>query len=140
MDIGVLTSKIEPLLGRFDMVERYGSWLWIGGGLLALGVIAPLLGAIARFAVSLGIQTIRAPLRWARGISNELAYVIHRHGPGFTRVIARPLAVAILIGAGYAVSTQLGFKSKPPTSPPQQPKIELNCSGDVVPLSCPPRR
>ena len=140
MDIGGITSKLAPFLGRLDLMEGSGSWLWIGGGVLALGVVAPLLGAIARFAVSLGVQTIRAPLRWTRGISNELAYVIHRHGPGFTRVIARPLAVAILIGAGYAVSTQLEFKSKPPTPHPHQPKIELNCSGEVVPLSCPPRR
>jgi hypothetical protein len=106
------------------------------------GLVAPLVTSVLRLALQLTVQIIRAPLMWIRGISNELAIVIYRHGPGFTRVIARPLAVAVIVAVGYAVSTQLQWKGGAPAAPSTLTASTAapDCSGDIIPLNCPRKR
>ena len=137
MDLSAITSALQTQLGQFEIPAEYGSWIWVVAGTLGLGIVTPLIGAVTRLGISIAVQTIRAPLGWLRGISNELARIIYYHGPGFTRVIARPLAVVLLVSTGYIVSTQLEFKKSAAPSVTAPSKASTDCTGEIVPLNCP---
>lgn len=137
IDLVPLKGFVDSILNELNLSGNYATYLTLAAVLFLLGLFAPLIGALLRLILSILGETIRVPLRWTRGITNELAIAIYRHGPLFSRNIARPLAIALLIGAGYAAfSASTARNSRLATSQPGT-SAAAKCSGEIVDLSCP---
>jgi hypothetical protein len=132
-----LTGLIEPVLRNLNLSGDYSSYIMVAAGLMLSGIFAPLIFSLLRLAISISVETIRVPIRWTRGISNELAIAIYRHGPLFSRQLARPLALALLVGVGYlVVAASFGGKASSQAAK-QTATTAATCSGEIVDLSCP---
>lgn len=132
-----IQGLVEPILKGLNISGAYAPYLGGVAVLLVGGFFAPLIGAFLRLSIAIVIETFRVPLRWMRGIRNELARAIYQHGPLLSRQIARPLALALLIGAGYLVLAASVRGKSAIRSTSQNATAASSCSGEIVDLACP---
>lgn len=128
---------MDPVLKGLNIPADYTPYVTIAAVLLVTGLCAPLIGALLRLIIAITVETIRIPIRSTRGISNELARVIYRHGPLFSQQVARPLALALMIGAGCLIISATFRGASPVQSAKKDSTAATSCSGEIVALTCP---